>query len=204
MATFWKEIRNRYSVDTYQNTKNTYDWITKALNKGNFDFDDLCTEFLFNVSDITCSCSGIEEFVENAYEQMEYHFARMSIFLSTDAENIHIIVDHDDRVSVSTKTKVLLERVINLLEDTSLDEAEASDPISVTYIETQVNNDGILINGNQNNVANNHSEIKIKSERNESGETSFWTGILQNITSNFVWYLLTLAAGALLAYFTMK
>ena len=56
MATFWKDIKNKYSVRTYQDTKNTYDWIIKAINKGNFGCDEVDAEFLFDISSMLCSC----------------------------------------------------------------------------------------------------------------------------------------------------
>lgn len=203
MATFWIKTKNKYSVDTYQNTKNTYDWIMKALTKGMLDFDDLDVDFLFTVAEITCSCNGIEEFIENAYGQVGYRLTQMAVTFSVkEAGRVRISVEPNDCVSISTTTKSMLEKIVNLLENTSLDETEANDPISVTYIETQINNDGVIVHGNQNNVANNHSEIEIEQEQGDSGVKSFLSGILQNITSNFIWYLLTFGAGIVIAYLT--
>ena len=56
MASFTKGISNVYKLDTYQGTKNTYDWIVKAIHKDDFPELKINTEFLFTISDITCSC----------------------------------------------------------------------------------------------------------------------------------------------------
>lgn len=201
VARFAKGISNRFEVGTYQGTKNTYDWIVKAIRKGDFQGLKVETNFLFHISDITCSCKGIEEFVENAYGQAEYDFVSMDMSIRSEDKSIaYINVNSFGGIRLSTDSKVMLERTINLLENTSLDEAEVNDPISVMYIETQINNDGVIIQGDGNTVANNHSEIEIENKQEESGVKVFWSSVLQNITSNFIWYLLSLLAGGLVTY----
>ena len=202
MATFWKEIENIYGTQTYQDTKNTYDWVVKALQKGNFDCKTVHAEFLFNVSGLLCSCVGIEEFVENAYNQEGYSLTDIHFRLRTeDRGSVNISVKYNDIISVSTDSKVMLERVVNFIENTTLDETEVNDPISVTYVETQINNDGVIVHGDGNIIANDHGEIEVEKEKKESGSKTFWKGVFQNIASNIIWYLLSLAAGGLLAYF---
>lgn len=207
MASFIKTIRNLYKTDTYQGTKNTYDWIVKAVNKGEFRELEIKVKCLFNISDITCSCQGIAEFIENAYGQADYDLVSMDIAVySKDKSVAYIIVNSFGGIKISTESKVMLERIVNLLENTSLDETEIDDTISVTYVETQINNNGVIVRGDGNIVANDHSEIEFKKDRTkeESSIRKFWEGIIQNVTSNFIWYLLTLVAGAVCAYFAMK
>lgn len=201
MASFKKEIKNTYGTKTYQDTKNTYDWITKALYKGDFPELVINSEFLFDISEISCSCEGITEFVENAYGQAGYSFTTFNLSVYSDKKRIaFVIVDLFCSVRISTDSKVMLERIVNLIESTSLDETEVNDPISVTYVETQINNDGVIVNGDGNIIANNHSEVEVGKEKKESAFKTFWEGVVQNIASNFLWYLLTLVAGSLLTY----
>ena len=201
MASFAKVINNSFNTNTYQGTKNTYDWIVKAIHKGDFPGIEIKSEILFDLCDINCSCKGIEEFVENAYGQTDYELVSLHISVYSEDKSIaYLSVNSFGRIRISTDSRGMLEKIVNLLENTSLDEAEANDPISVTYIETQINNDGVIVHGNQNNVANNHSEIEIEQEKGDSGVKSFLSGILQNIASNFLWYLLTLVAGGVLTY----
>jgi hypothetical protein len=201
MASFKKVIKNTYGVKTFQDTKNTYDWITKALQRGNFPKLRIDADFLFDISEISCSCEGISEFVENAYGQAGYKLAMFHLCAySEDKRVAFILVDPFAGVTISTGSKVMLERVVNLIENTTLEETEVNNPISVTYVETQINNDGVIVNGDNNIVANNHSEVEVEKEKKESGFKAFWNGVFQNVASNFLWYLLTLAAGGLLTY----
>lgn len=205
MASFKKEIKNIYGTNTYQDTKNTYDWITKALHKGDFSKLVINSEFLFDISEISCSCEGITEFVENAYGQAGYSLTSFNLSVYSEKKRIaFVIVDSFCGVRISTDSKVMLERIVSLIENTSLDEIEVNNPISVAYVEKLINNDGVIVQGDGNIIANDHSKVEVEKEKKESGFKKFLCGVLQNIATNFIWYLLTLAAGALVAYFAMK
>ena len=205
MASFKKKIKNIYGANTYQDTKNTYDWIIKALHKGDFPKLVINSEFLFDISEISCSCEGITEFVENAYGQAGYSLTSFNLSVYSEKKRIaFVIVDSFCGVRISTDSKVMLERIVNLIENTSLDEIEVNNPISVAYVEKLINNDGVIVQGDGNIIANDHSKVEVEKEKKESGFKKFLRGVLQNIATNFIWYLLTLAAGALVAYFAMK
>lgn len=205
MARFSEELAGKYGVKTYQETKNTYDWILKSLQKGGFC--DLKTDvnFLFKISQIMCSCTGIEEFSENAYGQEGYALNNFDI--AAYADNIRlafIYVAHNNSVSVSTDSKVLLEKIVKLLQETSLEETETSAPIPVTYIEQQNNN--IAINGNDNIVATHHGSVTTSSEpiKSESKLKQWIISVGQNLLSNGIWYVLTLIAGAIVGVLVTK
>ena len=153
--------KNKYGNKTYQETKNTYDWLTKAICKGGFSDISIDSLFLFQVADIACSCESITEFVENAYGQAKFKFTLLHLYAKSGKDKIvSVSVDNIKGVTVSADSKVMLERIVNLIENTSLDETEINDPISVTYVETQINNGGVIINGDGNIVANNHSRVE--------------------------------------------
>ena len=205
MASFSKSITNKYGVKTYQDTKNTYDWLSKALHKGDFRELTILSEFLFDVSDITCSCDGIAEFVENAFGQEKYNLLVLKLFVYSEEKRVAFISIYPGTgINISTESKVMLEKIIELLENTSLEDNEYKATTAVTYVENQINNNGVLIRGDSNMVANSHSKLEIEKASEESGIKQFCVGIMQNITSNFLWYLLTLAAGVLATYFAMK
>lgn len=173
MATFWKKIKNKYSVKTYEDTKKSHDWVIKALQKARFDCTGLKAGFLFTVSGILCSCNGIEEFTENAFGYTDFRLTHVQIdFWTKEHGHVSISLEHDNQVSISTESRIMLEEIITLLEKTSLDE-ETDDHTSV--IRLKMNDD-----------------FSIK---------QFFAGIAQNIASNFIWYLLTLFAGGLFTYF---
>lgn len=205
MASFRKSIKNKYGVKTYQDTKNTYDWLSKALHKGDFRKLTISSEFLFDVSEITCSCEGIAEFVENAFGQEKYNFISFTMPVYSEGKRVAFIsVNSNTEIGIITESKMMLEKIIGLLENTSLEDNESEVTTAVTYVENQINNNGVLIRGDGNMVANNRSELEIEKTAEESGFKQFCVGIMQNITSNFLWYLLTLTAGALATYFAMK
>ena len=173
MATFWKDIKNKYSVKTYEDTKKSHDWVIKALQKATFDCSDLKSDFLFTVSGILCSCKGVEEFTENAFGYTDFRLNHIYIsFWPKDYGHVSISIEHDNQVSISTESRIMLEEIITLLEKTSIDE-EQGDHTSVIRVKMD-------------------DDFSIK---------QFFAGIVQNIASNFIWYLLTLLAGGLLAYF---
>lgn len=172
MASFSQNIPIKYGVETYQDTKNTYDWIMKSLNKGGFQDLKIETDFLFDISKISCSCKNIEEFVEHAYGQNDYCFTSMYISIKSEGAPLCFIsVNTIPGVRISTNKKILLEKIVSLLGNTSLDETEAKDPISVMYIEHQ--NNSVTVNGNNNVIANNQSGMmdKLKTSESESTET---------------------------------
>lgn len=206
MADFSKKIKNRYGIRTYQDVKNTYDWIEKALRKGGFADLRMNARFLFNLSEITCSCEGIEEFVENAYGQADFDLTNMMLSVyDGDAYVAHIQIGFDSQVRISTGSRVLLEKIVGLLEKTELNETEANDPISVTYVETEIHSGGVLIQGDHNTAANDHSAVTVSPAKEKESKGRQWlTGIVQSLVSNGIWYLLCAAVGAAIALWAAK
>ncbi|MCM1189271.1 MAG: hypothetical protein NC541_08230 [bacterium] len=203
VASFSQVISNKYGTKTYQDTKNTYDWIMKALNTGEFQGLKVNTNFWFDISEITYSCENIEEYVEYAYGQNDYSFTAMDFQIESSGISTWFIhVQTDSKISISTDTKNLLEKIVVLLRNTSLDETEKDAPISVTLIEHQDNS--VTINGNSNVVANNHSVVTDKQEKSKSKISGWLQGISQGILANLVWWVLGLVVAMLLGWAISK
>lgn len=203
MASFSQNISGKYGVKSYRDTKNTYDWIMKSLNKGDFENLEVTAEFLFRVSEITCSCNKIEEFVEYAYGQSNYEFISMHFSIKSEGISLWFVsVDSASQVRISTDTKSLLEKIVGLLKNTSLDGTEKNGPISVTHIDYQ--NNSVIVNGDSNIIANEHSTITNKQEKPESKINKWLQGICQGILANWIWYILGLVASALLIWAVSK
>lgn len=148
LTSFYQTIKGKYGVKTYQETKNTYDWILKAVQKANFKIAKINSRFLFDIGKISCSCSTIEEYVENAYGAVEYSLTSMAIDAYSDkGREIYLSVDSSNQIYISASNRNRLEKMVQLLNDTGLEQSEISDSISVMYIETQYNN-APTINGN--------------------------------------------------------
>lgn len=104
---------------------------------------------------------------------------------SDKGREIYLSVDSSNQIYISASNRNRLEKMVQLLNDTGLEQSEISDSISVMYIETQYNN-APTINGNNNtiNAGGNDKESKIK---------QWIKAIAQNLLANWIWYLLTAA-----------
>lgn len=200
MASFSQTIECKYGIKSFQDTKNTYDWMLESIYKMKTPPEKISSQFNFNTGNISCSCESIEEFVEHAYGAEVYSLSTMSILDS----NLHIYLAVDSRnlVTISTKSKQLLEEIVGLLNDTELGSEEINNPISIMYIEQQDNS--VTVNGDSNMVANNHSAIVDKQEKAESKTSKWLQGICQGVLANGVWKLLGILAAIIIAYIIGK
>lgn len=203
MASFSQKIENKYGIATYQDTKNTYDWITKAIQK--IGTSDIKTTFSFSASEISYHCDNIEEFVAHAYGQADYNFTSMDFTIKSGSEGLWIVsVNFDNKLRISTESKNLLERAVTSLKNTALDESEMNDPISIMYVNQQ--HVGTLVEGNNNIVANDHSSVvtennnSIGQSNKESLINQWLKAIGQNLISNGIWYILCILGGIIIAH----
>ena len=196
LTSFSQTIGCKYGIKSYQDTKNTYDWILKSIYKMRKAPGNINSSFNFCTGNISCSCKSIEEFVENAYGAHMFSLSTMHI-LALDI-NIFFCVDSRDVVTVSADSKISLEEIIRLLNSTELGPDEINDPISVIYIERQDNS--VTINGDSNIIANNHSTISGTQKKSEAKTSNWIQGICQGILANLMWWILGLVAVALLAW----
>ena len=198
MASFSKEIEGM-SLQTYDSVVSLYRLITELSNNLGLIKPKVKGEFQFRLGKITCVCESYDEFVENAYGAEDFHLVAINFIIRdgiTTVISIHSIGGH--RVSVQADSRAVLEKFFTELE---MAQSVAQNPTNGV---TQNIIDSVVINGDGNTVANNNSSVEVETRQEDSAAKSFWTGILQNIASNFLWYLLTLAAGALVAYLAMK
>lgn len=202
MANFNQMIDGKYGVSTYQETKNTYEWIMKAIHSENYSILNYSEKFLFDIGKIGCSCHSFKEFVEIAYGQQDYSLISMDLHLhfvnDENDESIYISVDPRRKVRVSAGNKTLLSEIVEKLETTNLASDEIDDSDSVVYIENQ--NNGVVIQGDKNCVSyakdiNNPQLPKWK---------QFLNAIIQNLVSNWIWYLLTIVATAVVTLWTQN
>ena len=198
MASFIKEIEGM-TLQSYDSVVSLHKTIIQLSNNLGLVKPNVTGRFQFKLGKLTCVCEGLDEFVENAYGAENFHFVSTRIQIR-DGTNMVVYMSSigGDPISVHTDSRVVLEKFFVELES-ALSAAQNS-----TNSVTQNIIDSVVINGDGNVVANKNSSVEIEAEAKESVVKNFWTGILQNITSNFLWYLLTLAAGALVAYFAMK
>lgn len=92
MASFSMDIDNKFGLNTYQDTKNTYEWIVRAVEKSGYQNVKIESEFSFYISKMFCSCESINEFVENSYGQSDYNpiSIRCSILLPKHTSCVYL------------------------------------------------------------------------------------------------------------------
>lgn len=202
MASFSKDIELKYGVSTYEETKRTYEWIEKSAKKWGGSNATISIEFQFHLGDIMCTAEGIQEFCEITYGVVGYHLISFRGNISVGDKRIFLNY-LGGKFSVNTNNKVDLEHFFNVLETTKLEEE-----MPITYIGSQINienqNNGTIVQGDNNTVVSQSSNVNINTDKKESKFKKWITAILQNIVSNWIWYLLTACATVIITYFFTK
>lgn len=204
MARFSKDIELKYGIKTYEETKKTYEWIEKSAKKWGREEANISINFLFDLGDIRCVATSIQEFIEITYGAQGYKLS--SFFGSIDNVDKHISINFIfGKLSVSADSRVDLEDFLNALDKTSVEEQENA---QITYIENQVNvehqNNGTIVQGDNNTVVSKSSNVNLNTEKKESKFKKWVIAVSQNIVSNWIWYLLTAGVAALITYFSTK
>ena len=203
MARFNKDVELKYGIDTYEETKQTYEWIEKSAKKWGGKEATLSLKFNFHLGDISCTAESIQEFSEIAYGASDYRLTSFhgSIYAGEQRIGLNYLMS----LTVFAENRVDLESFLNALEKTSLDVPEEA---TATHIETQINienqNNGIVVQGENNTVVTSSSNVSLNTSKKESKLKSWLVSIGQNILSNGIWYLLTAAIAALITYFSTK
>ncbi len=203
MASFSKKIELKYGIDTFEETKRTYEWIEKSARKWGGDKTIISVNFLFNLGDITCDVNSIQEFCEITYGSTGYSLVSFAGNISVEKKKIYF--NYLTELSISADSRVELQSFSNILEKTSIDE---QDELQVTYIESQINiknlNNGTINHGDNNTVISQSSNVNMNTSRKDSKFKQCFIAVMQNILSNGIWYLLTAAIAALITYFSTR
>ena len=204
MARFSKDIELKYGIKTYEETKKNYEWIEKSAKKWGGEEASISGTFCFVLGDISCIATTIQEFSEITYGAQGYKLT--SFYGNVYNGEKHISINClFGTLSVSADSRVDLEEFLSVLDKTSLEE---QDETNVTHIECQTNiqnqNNGNIIQGHDNTIVSQSSNVNISSSPKESKLKKWFVAILQNILSNWIWYLLTAGIGALIAYYSLN
>ena len=203
MAKFSKNINCKYGFSTYEDVKDTYNWIKKSLQKVNCKDLNTKEHFHFRVGDISCFVDNFSEFIQYGYGVSGFEFVAIHIYASSENEDIYISdgwKGENHLLRVSSDSKETLEKVCEALSSTDLNDTNPSP--NITYITTQ-NNNNTNITGNNNVVINQSEDVDANNpneKRKESTIKQWLRAIAQNLLSNWIWYLLTLMAGVFISY----
>lgn len=198
MASYSKEIE-QMRLDSYESVTSLFGLATLISTRLGLSNPNVTGDFQFQLGQITCVCDNYNEFVENAYGAENFGFISTQIRIQEEAHAvIYISSIGGTQIRVSTSSRVLLEKFFVELEKQQSGVQNAINGVTQNII------DSVVINGDGNVVANNNSSVEVETKQEGPTIKSFWTGILQNIASNLLWYILTLVAGALIAYVATK
>jgi len=196
MASFSRNIDDVKLV-TYEDVVAFHDLLINVSQKLKLEKPDLELDIQFYIGDISCACENYEEFVEHAYGAKGFDLisAYFRIF-DGDKSVVYVGYIGHGAVDASADSKLMLEQFLNQVHEEQKHTKQENTVIMQNIV------DSVVVTGNGNIIANNDSEIEIEHPQTESRSKAFWSGILQNVASNFIWYLLTFSAGILIAYLT--
>lgn len=215
MADFSIHIKNKYCTDTFQSVKDTYEWIALSLSELDLPEKSFKAEFRFSIGEMHCSTKGLDEFIQHAYGVSDFSFYELKISVDFEKDTvIHVFICtsifRNDELYINTNDKVVLQNLVDIFNRTDINN-NGSKPVT----------NQITINGGNNAIANNNSSATVVSDSKnvkvnnsnicnttetakESKIKKVIKSILTNIASNFIWYILCVLAGILIAYFTAK
>ena len=180
MADFNISIDNKYTTDTYENTKLTYQWIYNAMTEARIVNVKIKEEFMFDIGKLSCNCNSMQEFTDYAYGQDSFTLIEMKVYQINPWTGKYLFISVDDEdVRISTNNKTDLEKIVGILKREKISEEKHID----NYYSISANN--ININHGNNNTINttyqNCGESKLK---------QWFVAIIQNLLANWIWYVL--------------
>lgn len=207
MASFTIDVTNKYGVDTFQDVKNTYDWIVTSVNELNVDVQDYHSHFLFYVGEIYCSTDGIEEFVQHAYGMSNFRFINFDIHFELKGnKSVFINTSPRKEVSITSEDKSIINDITDALKKTDIDKSTES---ALPPITINGDNNAIAIDNSSATAINRSKNVKVKNKISKNSETDskksklreILRAIAANIASNAIWYLLCILIGMIIAFF---
>ncbi|MBE6944418.1 MAG: hypothetical protein E7453_09270 [Ruminococcaceae bacterium] len=198
MASFSKNIDD-VKLKTYEDVVAFYDLLSNTSLELGLTKPKIETHTQFYIGKISCVCKNYEEFVENAYGADSFKIIALDFFIY-DGSNRVVYIGYIGlgRVSASADSRVMLEKFLLQLQK------EQKMIKNRNQVSSQHIVDSVVINGSGNIVANNGGNVVTKEMEKKNRVKDFFLGVLENITSNLIWYILTFAAGLLLAYLTTR
>lgn len=197
MGSFSQKIDHVFGVDTYENTKKTYDWIFTTMEKIQLVPCPIESSFLFDIGKISCGCASLEEFVDNAYGKSDFAFIRMDLSQIVPRGPLLVAIVSQFDIQISASDIRMLESFANALKISATDSKDPTIvPIQNNYNIGAINGDNaIIVQGDKNKT-----RVNVDTKKTPVWK-SWCTSILQNLLSNWIWYVLSILAGILIAHF---
>lgn len=203
MASFSKDIPLKYRSLNYDGVIQNYKWIQETV----FSlFEDLPTpevRITFEMGDISCTCSSIEEFSEHAYGQKINVYSYDISFSSSEGNKsiaYFMLSNSKKAATLCCDRKDSLIKICTALEEASKIKDTSATPV-VQEITTYVHDESTHVTIGDNNTIEN-ANIGANNTLNAdkpSPKESFWKPIWQTIAANWIWFAFGLLLIAALA-----
>ena len=205
---------------TYEDVKKLYERFETTVSQ--MAQERISAHFNFRCGRMNYVVKSIEEFTETAFGETDFSLTALQ-FSANLPDQASVRINYLCGLTCSASSKVLLEKFKEGLslemcfevrqsqgQENTPGRPEAHAAVSANDIQGVVNSP-ITINGSGNviNVAGGsisgneveNEQKHVKTTEESNGVKAFFSGVLQNVTSNAVWYLLVLIGTALLSYF---
>ena len=207
MSSFSQTIEPRYDVSTYEGVRDNYNWIINSARELSNEELKINANFLFYIGKIRCSSSSIEEFTDQCYGINDFKLISFQIFVYKQQGGHIFSAIYLSDLDIYADSRKSLEQVITILNRTSSQEISQNDTGYV--VKNEYHNVGVVVNGNNNTVANNNSSIADNgssvndSSQKESAIKRWIESIAQNLTASLIWKLIPFI-GIIIAYIVSK
>lgn len=215
MASFSQKITPRYSVNTYKDVRDNYNWIIDSARQMTNEKLNISSSFLFYLGEIYCSASSIDEFIEQCYGVDQFRLVSFSIFVRKKNGDYIFGAQYFSGLSINAESRKNLEQIITILNRTPSQEISQNDTGYV--VKNEYHNVGVVVNGDNNTVANDNSTVannnssiadngsSVKdSSQKESAIKRWIESIAQNLTASLIWKLIPLIGTAIITYIVSK
>lgn len=168
-------------------------------------------KFQYDIGDITCTSDTLEEFKAESVGQ-QTDLVNMTLHIYDGDKSLYYISiskrykSSQKNVYISSKSRQVLSKLLDCIEQAK--EKYSSHGSEQQIIEQHIHGDQISITGSQisgSNIGGSKNTINAqdKGKENSAGKNIIEM-IIANITSNTIWWVIGIAAAAVLAYLGVK
>ena len=215
MSSFSQTIEPRYDVSTYEGVRDNYNWIINSARELSNEELKINADFLFYIGKIRCSSSSIEEFTDQCYGINDFKLISFQIFVYKQQGGHIFSAIYLSDLDIYADSRKSLEQVITILNHTSSQDTNQDNTCNI--VKNEYHNVGVVVNGDNNTVANNNSAVANNnssiadngssvndSSQKESAIKRWIESIAQNLTASLIWKLIPLIGIAIITYIVSK
>lgn len=215
MSSFSQTIEPKYDVSTYEGVRDNYNWIINSARELTNKELKINADFIFYIGEIRCSACSIDEFSDQCYGINNFKLIAFHIFVYEKEGDYIFGAIYLSDLSIDADSRKDLEQIITILNRTS---SQKNSQNNTGYIvKNEYHNVGVVVNGDNNTVANNNSAVANNnssiadngssvndSSQKESAIKRWIESIAQNLAASLIWKLIPLIGIAIITYIVSK